>query len=1342
MFDPIKVRRTLHLVPHFHVDPVWWNTQAASIDQLHRSDWSGSPRMGFQRSALDVFRQHLEHAERDADYRFCVAEVDYLEPFWFHHPHERHRVERLLQEGRLDVVGATYNEPSTNLTSLELTRRNLQLGLAFQRDVLGARADISWQLDVFGHDPSLPSVLADAGVTTTVFARGPYGPWGPLLDGGFDALRPTDRRPIASEFEWIAPDGSSVLAVYLVGHYSSGYELDRRETLDEAMQFVTTLDEVLGPLASTDQVFVPIGTDLGPPSRWVTDLARDEHAIAGHPSISVSTPTAAIDAICRAAQSAGRPFAPISRDMGPVYTGKDVSYIDSKQAHRAVEQVLLEAEAWAAIAHARGVTSAPPEAIDDAWRLLIYGAHHDALTGTESDQVYIDLTANWRHAHDLATTQRIRATSALAAATDTQAPGDDRALALVVHSATFGRRRDVIHVTLGHAELDVLRATGLRVTDRTGADVAFVVDDHECDDDGHLVGASLTVLVEVEDIGRHVLHVRPGSELPRWEPIQGHRISNGVQSLTVDAQRGGCVTSWIGGDGVETVHAGELANELVWYREYPSHPDRGEGPWHLSPTGERAASGATPARVRATRSPLGERLLVHGSIEHDGAIEVRYVNELTLWNGLDRLDTTIQTDDVDGCDHLIRVRWPVGATGTTPVFETAEATVGRSPAFVDVDAAEHPWTLDTPTHGWFGTSVTCRIDVRHREEVMPVAVAVAEIVVEQHDALAVVRPLVVALAASGVTATVTLREADRAGLLGVDSSVPDVRIVVGAVDDPVVLDQLGRLSGDDHRRLQTSLDARSWARAWIPAARPRREVLQPGLDVRGSGDLCTLLVVGADRDRLEPALVALVEELGRSAVAVDSADSAPTWARSEMPDDRTVALFNRGTPGSAVDASGGLIVSLQRASTGWPSGVWIDPPRRTVPDGSAFQLQHWTHRFDLALVARAGDWRAASIGRAAQHYRHPLHVHVEPCHPGELAAGVADLRSSSDAVELRSLTITKRPTGAAGLTLRVSEDRGRPTTTAIAAPVPVRSARRVDLRGRAVDDETVRCDDGEVSVGLGPFQATTLDVRSDVLDHLPDASASVAADERPRPAFSRWWVQGRGPRTSTVGPLAVQIHPAGNAPGARWAVTVARVPGCLAPLDDDAALTVSMHLEGDGLTLSGPEDVELVPGGYTVVALDGQVRASTGHHVVRISAAWQSRSGRAGISYDEVVVSAATCTPAIEFRGPGPVVELAAGSTAEATWTLVNHTDRELYAEIDIVSPWGTWDLIPTARTATVLPAGAATDLVTDVRAAVGQPSGTWWWLARAVAGPNVAYSPAATLAVLPAPAVDDDPPV
>jgi len=39
--------------------------------------------------------------------------------------------------------------------------------------------------------------------------------------------------------------------------------------------------------------------------------------------------------------------------------------------------------------------------------------------------------------------------------------------------------------------------------------------------------------------------------------------------------------------------------------------------------------------------------------------------------------------------------------------------------------------------------------------------------------------------------------------------------------------------------------------------------------------------------------------------------------------------------------------------------LWIDPPRRTAPDGSSFQLQHWTHEFHYALVSDPGDWRDA-----------------------------------------------------------------------------------------------------------------------------------------------------------------------------------------------------------------------------------------------------------------------------------------------------------------------------------------------------------------------------------------------
>ena len=89
-------------------------------------------------------------------------------------------------------------------------------------------------------------------------------------------------------------------------------------------------------------------------------------------------------------------------------------------------------------------------------------------------------------------------------------------------------------------------------------------------------------------------------------------------------------------------------------------------------------------------------------------------------------------------------------------------------------------------------------------------------------------------------------------------------------------------------------------------------------------------------------------------------------------DARTVAVLNRGVPGFAVDSDGTLHTSLMRSCTGWPSGTWIDPPRRTAPDGSNFQLQHWTHAFDYAVVA--GDGRLARRRHPARsaEYSQPL----------------------------------------------------------------------------------------------------------------------------------------------------------------------------------------------------------------------------------------------------------------------------------------------------------------------------------------------------------------------------------
>src|SRR5207248_1331294 len=56
---------------------------------------------------------------------------------------------------------------------------------------------------------------------------------------------------------------------------------------------------------------------------------------------------------------------PQTRDMNPVYTGKDVSYIDTKQAQRAAEVAVLDAERLATLAALRGARY-PAEALDKA----------------------------------------------------------------------------------------------------------------------------------------------------------------------------------------------------------------------------------------------------------------------------------------------------------------------------------------------------------------------------------------------------------------------------------------------------------------------------------------------------------------------------------------------------------------------------------------------------------------------------------------------------------------------------------------------------------------------------------------------------------------------------------------------------------------------------------------------------------------------------------------------------------------------------------------------------------------------------------------------------------------
>ena len=266
---------TMVMVSHFHYDPVWWNTQASYTTDWDfvGPDWSTRP--AFVDNGFALVEAHLKLAVRDPDYHFVLAELDYLKPYFDTYPEQRAVLRRLLAEGRVELVGGTYNEPNTNLTGSETTIRNFVYGIGFQRDILGGDPQTAWQLDAFGHDPQFPGLAAKAGLTGSAWARGPHHQWGPLRQH-WDQDRTGDITVMQfeSEFEWISPSGDGVLTHYMPDHYGPGWELQHAPSVEAAGDIAYHLFQVLKPVAATRNTLLPVGGDYCPPNNWVTELHR------------------------------------------------------------------------------------------------------------------------------------------------------------------------------------------------------------------------------------------------------------------------------------------------------------------------------------------------------------------------------------------------------------------------------------------------------------------------------------------------------------------------------------------------------------------------------------------------------------------------------------------------------------------------------------------------------------------------------------------------------------------------------------------------------------------------------------------------------------------------------------------------------------------------------------------------------------------------------------------------------------------------------------------------------------------------------------------------------------
>ena len=1348
---------TMWMVSHFHYDPVWWNTQGQFAEaRLSLPDEDG--RLPDVRAAFELVGAHLDKARKDSDYKFVLAELDYLKPYFDAYPQDRQDLRTLLAEGRVEVVGGNYNEPNTNLIGPEAIIRNAVYGFGFQRDVFGGDPQSAWMLDVFGHDPGYPGLMAAAGLTSSAWARGPFHQWGPAgVQGG------VARMQFATEFEWISPDGGGLLTAYMAHHYGAGWKLHTLPDLQAAEAEAYGQFRALAQVAATRNVLLPVGSDHVIPARWVTDIHRDWNQRYVWPRFTTAVPREFFAAVRAEAgsgagsgSSAGAWITPQTRDMNPVYTGKDVSYIDTKQAQRAIETAVAEAERLGTLAWLDGAPF-PHAALDKAWRLLAFGAHHDGITGVESDQVYLDLQGSWREAWELASGARRTAAARLA--------GTGQGLAVSVVNGLARTRNGMVRVTVPVSRGDI---RWLEIRDDAAMLVPALAEGVRRRDDGSLAEVTLTFrATDVPALGRRTYRLKatgqhqwtahePGSggyepAAAEWQEITGsaYVIENGRYVVTADPARGGTV-------GIADKRTGACVltgpgNELVIQDEYAQHPKHGEGPWHLSPKGPGTGSSSVPAAVRVERCPAGERLVATFALD---GLEV--TQETVLWHDAELVEFRTHVDGYSEKDRLLRVTFPADVPGGLPVYQTATAVIGRSFGAVDVDSADHWYTLDCPAHQWFGLGSTARVAVAGAGGPVQ-AIGVAEVVCPE-DADSgpgwrdVIRDLIVALAAAGVTATCSKAGGPRYGGIDADSNLPDVRIAVGGPDVNAFTAEVLSGAGPGYAKAL----AAGASRVWVPAARSRAEAFAPSANVRGASDLPVLIVAGPGPGELAAAVTALAGDLADAVVEGLSEVGDPGVSWAEPAADRTVALLNRGTPSGVVTPDGTLHMALMRSCSGWPSRIWIDGHPSTVPDGSSFAWQHWSHTFEYALASGPGDWRTAGFSASAEAYNHDL-IAVLGGPGADTAGGTSLLSVEPDHVTLSAVKPRGNPlatgrslaggppgagAGEAEVTVRLRETGGRAATARVRLARPVSAAWLTDLLEEA-DGAALPVVDGAVLVGMPAFGTVTLVVRT---------AARAAGDGGPtavetvQPVYARYWLHGKGPAPAGNLPVAVHFTPTRVAlaePDQVGLLTLT-VGGGPEPASGTVELVVP-----DGITVSAGQDLryELTPGGYA--AWDLTVRAAPGTGPGRYFAAARIRDEHGHVIEDTAMVAvgerrwpdptlppeqalelmladSSAAAAEVELAVLTPELHVAPGGRDEIRVSVTSGLASEMHGEAQLVSPFGSWEMLsPLAQGFSAAPAEPAVLRFEVAVPITARPGTRWWALVKVMYFGRVRYSQA-----------------
>ncbi len=585
--------------------------------------------------AIYIMKEVLAKLEEDPNFKAIISEVDYVHPYYSLYPRDRKTLEEAFKSGRAQA-DCFYNQPNEMTSSAEALVRNLIYGQLYHRDVLGGISPVYGPGDVFGHPNQLSQICKKGG------CMGIY--WGKSILG-LDCL-----------FRHMSPDGTELI------HARGG--TSRKNALRLGLKHCHASSDLENKVPAY-------------PRDGRSDWMKDTLTGAKFSVMSDFHKGVEEDNKEHLAKTGRHLLERTSRDISLYHAGVSLTRTDFKQANRLAENLLITAEKFASIAALYGADY-PEAALDKAWRQILCGQHHDSITGTNNEISFVDLMIQYREAVELAAEIVKKSTAFLASGIK----HDRKGLPLVVFNSHPWPRQEPCRLKI-QLEKDA-SAYVLRGSDGKEYGLQEVYKDS----DGN---SSIVFNPKVKGLGYASFYLeekRGKAEAGRLKALD-HVIENEFYRLEVDPKKGGGIVSIFDKKAKrEVLKKGEdgPANRLVILKQVP---DRMETQHEFYTTGHKMVSADYEAEVESVKGNNFTSLIIKFKMDTVAKIK----QEITLYQGLKRIDMKTTVEDYQAKDDLFTVSFPVDVKGGRPIFDDRFAPAVRGESDKKLEFQTHQYAM-------------------------------------------------------------------------------------------------------------------------------------------------------------------------------------------------------------------------------------------------------------------------------------------------------------------------------------------------------------------------------------------------------------------------------------------------------------------------------------------------------------------------------------------------------------------------------------------------------------------------------------------------------------------------